>query len=137
MTSADELFAQSQAFRSIVPLRIPGGWRIAINDLRRGWPDEDDLDLGSTIFHAVNEERRFSVDVEYRRESSVTGFVLTIEYEPWGRDARGRRLRTGTPFRFTAAAETIETMNTPDFETMLGMLEYWIARCTLWTREGS
>src|SRR5690606_16421097 len=76
------------------------------------------------------------IDVEVRPEFDPAGaFHLTVLYAPWPRTERGRR-RQGEPLRFGLEAETVHVFETRSYEALVAELERWIARCTVWTREG-
>jgi hypothetical protein len=102
--------------------------------------DEDlDADMGriggSSLFHASNAGRRFSIDASYRPEFDPEGsFVLTVTYQPWPRTERGRR-RKDVPFAFDDAAEVVHDFETRSYRDLLSELDRWIVRCTLWARE--
>ena len=70
------------------PLRIPSGWLVQWNTLDE--PDTDDgyaeAPGGSSLFSAVNEARRFWIDVEWRPEFDPEGsFRMRVEYAPYER----------------------------------------------------
>src|SRR5690606_15174463 len=44
--------------------------------------------------------------------------------------------RQGEPLRFGLEAETVHIFETRSYEALVAELERWIARCTVWTREG-
>ncbi|KAB7644358.1 hypothetical protein [Polymorphobacter fuscus] len=122
---------------SLQPLRIPGGWIIEWNTLYETSRAERGDFGGSSVFRAVNERQRFSVDVEFRPEFDPDGkFHLVVVYQPWPRTERGRR-RTNLPFLFDGSAETVHDAEMPDYATMIAELERWLARCSGWMREGN
>jgi hypothetical protein len=129
-------FPRSPAFLNLQPLRIPGGWRIDHNGLHNDLRAEDGDFGGSSIFGAQNEGRRFSIDVTFTPEFDPEGeFQLTVLYQPWPRTEAGRR-RTNLPFAIDINAETVHASATRSFEELVAELEHWIARCSVWTREG-
>ncbi|HEX8662047.1 MAG TPA: hypothetical protein VF686_09270 [Brevundimonas sp.] len=131
-----ELFPHSPAFRDMQPLRIPAGWRIVWNQLDIGMATDVTGVGGSSVFHATNESRRFNIDVEFRPEFDPDGsFHLTIVYQPWPRTERGRR-RQDVAFAFDGDGQTVHTFETRAYPDLVAELEHWIARCTVWEREG-
>lgn len=77
-------------------LRIPAGWRISWNALFELDPTEENVRRGyfggSSLFSAVNEGLRLSLDLEWRLEGDSAGeYRLTVEYAPWQRTSNGRR----------------------------------------------
>lgn len=131
----EDRYPSSDDYLRLVPLRIPGGWQVAINKLRAGL----DFDLttvgGSSHFYAINPGTRFCIDVEFLPEFDPAGsFHLTVLYEPWPRTERGRR-RTDKPFMLTAQAQQVHHVEVKDYGALLENLEHWIARCTVWTKE--
>lgn len=131
-----ELFPNSPAYRDMQPLRIPAGWLIGWNQLEVGMATDLAGVGGSSVFHATNEGRRFNIDVEFRPEFDPEGsFHLTVIHQPWPRTGRGRR-RHDAPFAFTIDAETVHTFETRSYPDLIAELEHWIARCTVWEREG-
>jgi hypothetical protein len=47
---------------------------------------------GSSLFSAIDEQRRLWIDVEWRSEDDSAGeYRLKVEHAPWERTARGRR----------------------------------------------
>ena len=129
-------FANSPAYLELQPLRIPAGWSIGWNNLHVTSTVENGDFGGSTIFHATNAGRGFNIDVEFRPEHDPEGsFHLTVLYQPWPRTEKGRR-RTDAPFRFDADAEAVHSYETRLYSELLQELERWIARCTVWVREG-
>ena len=124
-------------YAELVPLRIPAGWQIGWNMLHRDKRVEDGHFGGSSVFNATNQGRRFVIDVEFRPEHDPEGhFELKVEYQPWPRDARGRR-RNDLPFRFDADAKLMHSFKTRSCLELIEQLETWIARCTIWTVEGN
>lgn len=136
--SLHDLYPDSRAFRGLPPLRIPGGWTVAMNDLCEG------VEAGpavpgppSPLFLAWHEGRRFRLEVALDGEAPEgPTFILTVTYQPWPRTERGRR-RHDVPFAFDDAAETVETCRTRDYPDLIAALEHRIARCTHWVREGN
>jgi hypothetical protein len=132
-----DLYPASPAYRCLEPLRIPSGWRIAWNGLRSDLRAEKGEFGGSTLFHAVHEGARFSLDVTFSPEFDPGGsFHLTVLYQPWPRTERGRR-RKDVPFAFDGDAEEVHSFATPSYAALVAELETWIARCTIWVREGN
>jgi hypothetical protein len=130
-----ELYPNSPAYLELQPLRIPAGWTIGWNALRSGM-DADLAEVGSSVFHATNAGRRFNIDIEFNPEFDRDGaFHLTVMYQPWPRSERGRRLKDA-PFAFGADAEVVHAFETKSYAALIGELEHWIARCTVWDREG-
>lgn len=124
-------------YLDIQPLRIPAGWRIGWNTLYLSSAAEPGSFGGSSLFRAVNEGRRFGIEVEFRPEFDPEGsFHLTVEYQPWPRTERGRR-RQDVPFAFDATAETVHHSETPSYAELIDRLERWIAHCTTWAKEGN
>lgn len=126
----------SPAHLELQPLRIPAGWTIGWMTLRTGMATDLDGIGGSSVFNATNPGRRFNIDIEFRPEFDPEGaFHLTVLYQPWPRSERGRRLKH-EPFALTADAETVHTFETRSYPALIAELEHWIARCTVWEREG-
>src|SRR5262245_28254672 len=76
------------------PLRIPAGWFVRWNTLFEVDPTEVNVRRGyfggSSLFLAIHERRRLSIDVEWRPEDDVTGeHHLKVECAPWERTAKG------------------------------------------------
>jgi hypothetical protein len=132
----EDLFPTSKAYRELQPLRIPSGWAIGWHELHVTM-DGDLTGLGgSSVFNATNEGRRFNIDIEFRPEFDPDGsFHLTVIYQPWPRTERGRR-RQDEPFRLGVDAETVHEFETRSYPALIAELEHWIARCTVWQREG-
>lgn len=129
-------FPNSPAYRELQPLRVPSGWRIGWNELRTTMDGDLTGIGGSSVFNATNEGRRFNIDIEFRPEFDPDGsFHLTVIYQPWPRNERGRR-RQDVPFRFDGDAETVHGFETRSYQDLVAELEHWIALCTVWTREG-
>lgn len=117
-------------------LRIPSGWMIGINGLYEGM-GAPDLPVASVLFAAWNEGRRFRLDVEWRPElDPAERFVLTVFYQPWPRNERGRR-RKDIPFAFDMNEEVVGTLRTDSYGELLLQLEGWLDRCSVWCREGN
>lgn len=131
-----ELFPNSRAYRGLQPLRIPAGWTIGWNQLDIGMEDDRDGIGGSSVFNATNPGRRFNLDIEFRPEFDPEGaFHLIVTYQPWPRSERGRRKKE-EPFRLGADAQVIHEFETRSYPALIAELEHWIARCTVWVREG-
>lgn len=132
----EDLFPKSKAYLELQPLRIPPGWKIGWNDLNTGMAADLSGIGGSTVFYAKNEGRRFDIDIGFRPEFDPDGaFHLEVRYQPWPRTERGRR-RQDVPFAFDGDAETVHEFETRSYPALIAELEHWIARCTVWTREG-
>ena len=129
-------FEKAPAYLELQPLRIPAGWRIGWNTLHTtSRVDQGDFG-GSSVFLATNEGRRFRIDVMFRPEHDPSGhFVLEIEYQPWPRTERGKR-RDDLPFRFDTDSEIVHSFETRSYAELVEELETWIARCSIWEREG-
>ncbi|NYT41666.1 hypothetical protein HZY97_12915 [Sphingomonas sp. R-74633] len=132
-----ELFPNSPAYRELQPLRIPAGWAIAWNELSTTGRVEDGYYGGSSVFYAVNKARRFAIDVAFSPEFDPAGcFHLNVIYQPWPRTEKGRR-RQDLPFDFDDKAEDIHSFETRSYVQLIVALEHWIAKCTVWEREGN
>lgn len=130
-------FEKSRAYLEMLPLRIPAGWRIGWNMLCAIDRAEPGQFGGSTIFHAVNEGRRFAIDASFAPEHDPEGsFRLSVIYQPWPRTEQGRR-RKDVPFAFDGGQEDVHTFETRSYAELVQELETWMARCTVWTREGN
>ncbi|HYD87187.1 MAG TPA: hypothetical protein VEA80_06920 [Vitreimonas sp.] len=132
----EDYFPDSPFMRGLPPLRIPGGWNISWNNLDiNSKPEDGDLG-GSSLFYAVNEGTRFLIDVMFRPEFDPNGsFILEITYRPWPRTEKGRR-RKDVPFKFATDDEVVHTFETRSMPELLDQLQHWIARCSIWVREG-
>lgn len=98
--------------------------------------DSPDLPVRSVVFAAWNEGRRFRIEAEWRPEHEAGKcYDLTVFYQPWPRDARGRR-RKNLPFEFGMDEEIVGTLQTQSYKELLFQVEDWLARCTTWSREG-
>jgi hypothetical protein len=134
-----DLFPTSPAYLEMQPLRIPTGWMIGMNQLSVGMDVMPDAPPGvagyrSPVFNATNEWRRFNIDIEV--EAGPEGaFHLTVTYAPWPRNSRGRRIKD-QPLSFWPDGEVVHQLSTGAYEELVAQLEYWIARCTVWAREG-
>lgn len=134
--SHQDRFPGSRAYLELQPLRIPSGWTIAWNELHVGLTEGLGGVGGSSLFNAMNVGRRFNIDIAIRPKFDPDGaFHLTVTYQPWPRTERGRR-RKDAPFAFDADAEVVHAWETRSYPALVGELEHWIARCTVWTREG-
>lgn len=131
----EDTYPTSRAFHGLPSLRIPAGWKVGWNTL----DSEMETDLGgiggSMLYSATNEATRFNIEIAFRPEFDPEGaFHLTVIYAPWPRTERGRRIKTEPPsFR---DAETVHAFETRSYPELLTELQHWIARCTVWTREG-
>lgn len=132
----EDLYPRSKAYLELPPLRIPTGWTIGWNSLDIGMAASLDGIGGSSVFTATHEQRRFNIDIEFRPEFDPDGaFHLAVKYQPWPRSERGRR-RKDVPFALGMDAETVHEFETRSYAALITELEHWIARCTVWTREG-
>ena len=130
-------FSNAPGYRGLQPLRIPAGWRVGWNTLYATSSVANGDFGGSSLFYAENPARRFAIDVEFRPEFDPDGhFHLIVVHQPWPRTERGRR-RKETEFRFDMQAETVHTFETRDYAELVEQLEAWIARCSVWVREGN
>ncbi|MBO9502834.1 hypothetical protein [Brevundimonas sp. A19_0] len=123
----EDAYPGSKAFLELPALRVPAGWRIALNDL------SDQLDPGlcdpdSVLFSATNAATRFEIEV-------TGGFHLRVSYAPWPRTERGRRI-ADQPLTFLDG-EVVHALATEDYAALIADLQYWIARCSVWVREGN
>ncbi|MFW2342054.1 hypothetical protein [Brevundimonas sp.] len=123
----EDAYPGSKAFLELPALRVPGGWRIALNSL------SDQLDPGlydpdSVLFSATNAGTRFEIEV-------IGGFHLRVIYAPWPRTARGRRI-PDQPLGFLDG-EVVHELATDDYARLIAELQHWIARCSVWVREGN
>jgi hypothetical protein len=135
--SFEDAYPNSPAFQGLPRLRIPAGWTIGWNTLDASMETDLSGIGGSSLFNATHPGSRFNIDVEFRPEFDPEGaFHLTVLYQPWPRTGRGRR-RKDAPFAFDGAAEEVHGFETRSYAELLEHLEHWIARCTVWTREGA
>lgn len=128
----------NKVLEMLQPLRIPPGWRIDINNLYELEPTEENIDWfgGSSQFSAVNEQRRFWIDIEWRPEFDPKGeFCMTVLYAPWERTERGRR-RNDVPLHFGPDAEEVHRFVTRSQRELVGELQAWLFKCALWQKEG-
>ena len=133
----EDAYPGSPAFQGLPRLRIPGGWTVGWNALDASMESDLSGIGGSSVFNATHPGSRFNIDVEFRPEFDPEGaFHLTVIYQPWPRTDRGRR-RKDVPFAFDGAAEEVHRFETRSYAELLENLEHWIARCTVWTREGN
>ena len=133
----EDAFPNSPYMRGLPPLRVPSGWQIAINDLDINARPEEGGFSGSSLFLAVNEGRRFIIDVMFRPEFDPNGsFILEVRYRPWPRTEKGRR-RNDIPFEQAPVDDQIvHTFETRLMPELIEQLQHWIARCSVWTIEG-
>jgi hypothetical protein len=134
----EDRFPESPYMRGLPPLRVPGGWRIAINDLDVNARAEEGGLGGSSLFLAVNEGRRFLIEAMFRPEVDPNGaFALEVRYRPWPRTEKGRR-RNDIPFEQAPVDDRIvHAFETRSMTELLERLQHWIARCSVWTLEGN
>ena len=129
-------YPDSRAYRELQPLRLPSGWAVGWNELYVGMDADPGEIGGSSVFNATHEGRRFNLDIELRPGfDQAGGFHLTVLYQPWPRTERGRR-RQDLPFALGADAQVVHAFETRSCAELVAELELWIARCTVWTREG-
>jgi hypothetical protein len=130
-------YPRSPAYLGLQPLRLPAGWTIGWNTLYASSRAEKGDFGGSSLFNATHSARRFNIDVAFAPEFDPAGeFRLAVMYQPWPRTPRGRRARD-VPFRFDADAETVHSFATQSWPELIAELEEWIARCSVWAREGN
>jgi hypothetical protein len=130
-------FHRSPAFLGLQPLRIPAGWAIGWNTLYATSSAAKGDFGGSSIFNATNAGRRFNIDVTFEPEFDPEGeFRLVVLYQPWPRTEGGRR-KGDAPFKLDAEAETVHDFATRSWPELVAELEKWIARCSVWAREGN
>ena len=130
-------YQTSLAYQELQPLRIPAGWTVRWNTLRAGLDASLGNIGGSSIFTATNAGRRFQIDVEFRPEFDPNGsFNLFVQYQPWPRSEGGRRIKTEA-LTFNVDAEIVHEFQSRSYSALVDELEHWIARCTVWEREGS
>jgi hypothetical protein len=133
----EDNFPDSPFMRGLPPLRIPGGWHISWNTLALDCKPEESGIGGSSLFYAVNEGRRFLIDVMFRPEFDPDGsFILEVTYRPYPRTEKGRR-RKDVPFSEGAIDDkVVHTFETRSMPELLEQLQHWIARCSVWVIEG-
>lgn len=130
-----DLYPNSRAFRALQPLRLPSGWLIQWNTLYTDDEIESGEIGGSSVFRISHDQRRFVIDVAFRPEFDPSGrYVLEVVYQPWPRDARGRRL--SGPISWAGEQEIVHTFETREYAALVCEVEHWIARCSVWEREG-
>jgi hypothetical protein len=128
-------FPGSKAFLNMPALRIPSGWRVGWNGLCSEMEDDLTGIGGSTLYNAINEARRFNIDVAFRPEFDPEGaFELTVVYCPWPRSERGRRIKD-QPLCFLDG-QVVHSFSTRSYRELLQVIEHWIARCSVWELEG-
>ena len=123
----EDAYPGSKAFLELPALRVPAGWRIALNDL------SDQLDPGlcdpdSVLFSATHVGTRFQIEV-------IGGFLLRVSYAPWPRTERGRRV-PDRPLDFLDG-DVVHERATQNYADLIADLQHWIARCSVWVREGN
>ena len=133
----EDAYPGSPAFLGLPRLRIPAGWKVGWNTLDASMETDLSGIGGSSVFNATHQGSRFNIDVEFRPEFDPAGFFhVIVTYQPWPRTERGRR-RKDVPFAFDGDAEEVHRFETRSYTELLEHLEHWIARCTVWTREGN
>lgn len=129
-------FDGSPYMQNLPPLRIPGGWCIAWNTLALDCKAEDGPG-GSSLFYAVNEGRRFIIDVMFREEFDPNGrFILEVTYRPYPRTEKGRRRKDVTFNDGAVDDKVVHDFETRSMPELLEQLQHWIARCSIWVIEG-
>jgi hypothetical protein len=119
----------------LAPLRIPSGWLMEINSLYES-ADARPLPVEMVLFSASNAGRRFRIHIDWLPQADLgESFALTVYYQPWPRNDRGRRRNDG-PFAFGPNEEVVETWRTSSYSDLLDKLQHWLDRCTVWCREG-
>ncbi len=132
----EDAYPASTAFRESPALRIPSGWSIGWNSLRSSMESDRSGIGGSTLYNATNTGARFNIDVTFEPEFDPQGaFSLRVAYAPWPRSDRGRRIRD-QPLSF-ADALIVHAFETRSYIELVAELEHWIARCSVWIREGN
>ena len=130
-------YPHSKAFMGLPPLRLPSGWTVSINNLHEDFDVEARQIGGASLFIAWNEGRRFRIEAVFQPEFDPEGvFVLTVTYQPWQRADGGRR-RNDLPIVFGPDEQIVHVLETRSYRELIAELEHWIARCTVWTLEGS
>lgn len=123
--------------RGLPALRIPAGWNISWNNINVNWKREQGGLGGSSLYYAVNQGTRFIIDVMFRPEFDPNGvFLLQVIYVPWPRTEKGRR-RKDVPFAEAENSEVVHEFETRSMDEMVEQLQHWIARCSIWMREGN
>jgi hypothetical protein len=132
----DKHFATSENTLELERLRVPSGWLIGMNRLYVGLDGGSD-GLGPLLFCARHEGRRFGLNVDWLPEFDADGsFHLTVTYQPWPRDERGRR-RKNVPFAFDGDERTVHAFETQSYPELLKELERCLDRCRMWMIEGN
>lgn len=131
----EDSYPGSRAFLELPLLRIPSGWRIGINELSSHM-ESDRCILGSILFSATKPTRRFHIEVTiWPEQDPAAEFWLRVTYAPWPRSDRGRRIKD-RPLTFLDG-EIVHEFSTESYSDLIAELQHWIARCTVWTREGN
>ncbi len=132
----EDRFPDSPYMRGLPPLRIPSGWMININDLDLNAKVEGGDVVGTMLFLATNESRRFTIEVNFRPEFDPNGaYIMDVDYWPWPRTEKGRR-RNNVAFASLTEAKRVHTFETRSVTKLAELLQHWIARCSVWTIEG-
>lgn len=133
----EDEFPNSPFMRGLPPLRIPSSWFINWNTLDVNSKPEDGHLGGSSLFYATNESTRFIIDVMFRPEFDPNGqFIMEVTYFPWPRTEKGRR-RKDVPFAEATESALVHSFETRSMSELLEQLQHWIARCSIWVREGN
>lgn len=131
----EDRYPGSKAFLELPPLRIPTGWRIEMNELSSQMESDRSI-LGSVLFNATHASTRLNIEVSVWPECDpAAAFYLTVTYAPWPRTGRGRRIKD-LPLSFLDG-EVVHEFRTESYTDLVGELQHWIARCTVWCREGN
>lgn len=131
----EDAYPGSKAFLELPPLRIPSGWHIQMNELSSHM-EFDRCILGSVLFSATKVNTRFNIEVcVWPEQDPASAFYLTVTYAPWPRTDRGRRIKD-RPLTFLDG-EVVHELKTESYASMILELQHWIARCTVWAREGN
>lgn len=117
------------------PLRIPSGWRVNWNTLFELDPSAENIRRGyfggSSLFAAVNEGLRLSLDVAWRPEDDPAGeYQLTVDCAPWPRTASGRR-RKDLPLDFREA-RVVHEFRSRDRAELVRVLEAALVSRSEW-----
>lgn len=132
----EDHFPDSPFMRNLPPLRIPSGWCIGWNTLALDCKAEDGPG-GSSLFYAVNEGRRFIIDVMFREEFDPNGrFILEVSYRPYPRTEKGRRRKDVTFNDGASEDKVVHFFETRSMPELVEQLQHWIARCSVWVIEG-
>jgi hypothetical protein len=130
----EDVYPGSRAFLELPCLRIPSGWQIGWNTLSSDLESADVPD--AMLFSATSTGTRFNIEVSGWPGRDAAGtFHLTVTYAPWPRTDRGRRIKD-QPLTFLDG-EVVHEFSTGSYARLIDELQHWIARCSVWIREGS